>query len=241
MSCHDLPWTSLSSLLPCPEELPPLFPSRQAFLFVYAPPSIIVLKFLHLIRKSELSLSNLLCFVCLCTAFHLRIENAQELRKISLSLSILLMHHLPLQNRIEIRFKRIMKILLSRYNVFVHHIIDIPQERRKLSLSLSNWKHHSCFLGMRWFLLTFAFFQDRSLLLSYFSTSLPWLSKSTWISIVCKQFQEKKNWHYLFCKFDATLLPRIVPWRTPKTDATAEKIKKFSKIVIKINNMQGSV
>ena len=52
VSCHDLPWTSLSSLLPCLEELPPLFPSRQAFLFVYAPPSIIVLKFLHLVRKS---------------------------------------------------------------------------------------------------------------------------------------------------------------------------------------------
>ena len=103
--------------------------------------------------------------ICLCTTFHYRIK---------------------------LLFKKIRKILLSRSNLSAHHKIDIPQEMIKLSLSLSNWKHHSCFLGMRWFLLTFAFFQDRSLLLSYFSTSLPWLSKSTWISIVCKHFQEKK-------------------------------------------------
>ena len=145
------------------------------------------------------------------------------------------------QNRSEILF------LKKSGKYYFHFLLCLCTTKLTFLKKWENYHFHfpientSCFLGMRWYLLTFAFFQDRSLLLSYFSTSLPWLSKSTWISYVCQQFQEKKNWHYLFCKFDATLLPRIVPWRTPKTDATAEKIKEFSKIVMKINNMQGSV
>ena len=74
---------------------------------------------------------------------------------------------------------------------------------------------------------TFAFFQDLSLLRSYFSTSLPWLSKSTCMNGNARQWTvcHKKciPITYLFCKFYAPLFPCIVSRWTPKPNPTAEK------------------
>ena len=79
---------------------------------------------------------------------------------------------------------------------------------------------------------TFAFFQDLSLFRSYFSTSLPWLSTSTCNVKMKMRHREIILWVIncaritnLFCKFDAPLLPSIVPWWTSKTNSTAEKEK----------------
>ena len=159
--------------------------------------------------------------ICLRTTFHLIIDIAQELRKLSLSFFNLFMHHLPLQ--------KWNSFLKKSGKYYFHFLICFCTTKLKFLMKWENYhfkfpiENTSCFLGMRWFLLTFAFFQDRSLLLSYFSTSLPWLSKSTWISIGCKQFQEKKTGITFSANLMLPFFPALFPEEHPKPTPLLKK------------------